>query len=159
LRRGTRVWLAGNGHVREVSPPPATGEYGRCVMTLIIDVPDVERSTQVVRHIRVAVAKWPDVGDDLPIEVASDDRQQVRVLWDKVPTHAEIAAREQLLDEYEEESAEERVDALVALVAAGPDGLGAEEGRIDGEAITVGLATRPAPDPAHVGATAQAPAL
>jgi resuscitation-promoting factor RpfA len=115
-RRTARVWHAGNGHVHSVTGPPSTGEFGRCVMTLIIDVPDMESRTQSVRDTRVPLAKWPDQGDDLPIEIASDDRRRVRVLWDKVPTHAEVGAGIGLAGEYDE--AEDTIS--IAYTAAGP---------------------------------------
>ena len=37
------------------------------------------------------VAKWPSLGQTLPIRVALDDQRHIRVLWDEVPTHTESA--------------------------------------------------------------------
>lgn len=92
VRTGARAWVAGVGHVHSVSEPPASSNFGRCELQIVIDAPGVPPRSVKIRDPRVPVAKWPDPGATLPIMVAIDDQRHVRVLWDEVLTHAEAAA-------------------------------------------------------------------
>ena len=58
----------------------------------MIDAPGLPPRSKKIIEPRVPVAKWPSLGQTLPIRVALDDQRHVRVLWDEVPTHAETAA-------------------------------------------------------------------
>ncbi|HEX2771432.1 MAG TPA: VOC family protein [Micromonosporaceae bacterium] len=90
-RGSASAWVIGTGHVHSVSEPPASSVFGRCEMQLVIDAPGLSPRSVKVRDPRVPVAKWPDPGATLPITVALDDPRRVRVLWDEVLTHAEVA--------------------------------------------------------------------
>jgi resuscitation-promoting factor RpfA len=90
-RGGASAWVLGTGHVVSVSEPPASSVFGRCEMQLVIDAPSLSPRSVKVRDPRVPVAKWPDPGATLPITIALDDPRRVRVLWDEVLTHAEVA--------------------------------------------------------------------
>lgn len=91
VRTGARAWVAGVGHVHSVSEPPASANFGRCELQIVIDAPGVPPRSVKIRDPRVPVAKWPDPGATLPIMVAIDDQRHVRILWDEVLTHAEAA--------------------------------------------------------------------
>lgn len=90
-RGGASAWVIGTAHVHSASEPPASSVFGRCEMQLVIDAPGLSPRSVKVRDPRVPVAKWPDPGATLPIMVALDDPRRVRVLWDEVLTHAEVA--------------------------------------------------------------------
>ncbi|SCL22059.1 VOC family protein [Micromonospora inyonensis] len=92
FRTGGRAWVIGVGHVHSASEPPTTYSFGRCELQLVIDAPGLPPRSKKIIEPRVPVAKWPSIGQTLPIRVALDDQRRVRVLWDEVPTHAETAA-------------------------------------------------------------------
>ncbi|MFC8847414.1 MULTISPECIES: VOC family protein [unclassified Micromonospora] len=92
VRGGGRTWVVGVGHVHSASEPPTTYAFGRCELQLVIDAPGMPPRSKKIIEPRVPVAKWPSIGQSLPIRVALDDQRHVRVLWDDVPTHAETAA-------------------------------------------------------------------
>ncbi|MER5337240.1 VOC family protein [Micromonospora sp. NPDC002717] len=92
VRGGGRTWVVGVGHVHSASEPPTQYAFGRCELQLVIDAPGLPPRSKKIIEPRVPVAKWPSLGQTLPIRVALDDQRHVRVLWDEVPTHAESAA-------------------------------------------------------------------
>ncbi|RLK11863.1 glyoxalase/bleomycin resistance protein/dioxygenase superfamily protein [Micromonospora sp. M71_S20] len=92
VRGGGRTWVVGVGHVHSASEPPTQYAFGRCELQLVIDAPGLPPRSKKIIEPRVPVAKWPSLGQTLPIRVALDDQRHVRVLWDDVPTHAETAA-------------------------------------------------------------------
>ncbi|MCX4470575.1 Glyoxalase-like domain protein [Micromonospora sp. MW-13] len=92
VRGGGRTWVVGVGHVHSASEPPSAYAFGRCELQLVIDAPGLPPRSKKIIEPRVPVAKWPSIGQALPIRVALDDQRHVRVLWDEVPTHAETAA-------------------------------------------------------------------
>ncbi|MEV1333854.1 VOC family protein [Micromonospora costi] len=92
VRAGGRTWVVGEGHVHSASEPPTQYAFGRCELQLVIDAPGLPPRSKKIIEPRVPVAKWPSLGQTLPIRVALDDPRHVRVLWDEVPTHAESAA-------------------------------------------------------------------
>ncbi|WP_200216787.1 VOC family protein [Micromonospora coerulea] len=92
VRGGGRTWVVGVGHVHSASEPPTQYAFGRCELQLVIDAPGLPPRSKKIIEPRVPVAKWPSLGQPLPIRVALDDQRHVRVLWDEVPTHAETAA-------------------------------------------------------------------
>ncbi|MEU2666112.1 VOC family protein [Micromonospora sp. NPDC007220] len=92
VRGGGRTWVIGEGHVHSASEPPTQYAFGRCELQLVIDAPGLPPRSKKIIEPRVPVAKWPSLGQTLPIRVALDDQRHVRVLWDDVPTHAETAA-------------------------------------------------------------------
>ncbi|HYN96446.1 MAG TPA: glyoxalase/bleomycin resistance/dioxygenase family protein, partial [Pilimelia sp.] len=94
LRGGVRAWVAGSAHVVSASEPPANSTYGRCELQIVIEAPGLPTAAIKVRDPRVPVAKWPDAGTTLPVEVAVDDPRHVRIQWDDVLTHAEAAEQE-----------------------------------------------------------------
>ncbi|RIV29827.1 VOC family protein [Micromonospora radicis] len=91
VRAGGRTWVVGAGHVHSASEPPTQYAFGRCELQLVIDAPGLPPRSKKIIEPRVPVAKWPSLGQTLPIRVALDDPRHVRVLWDEVPTHAEGA--------------------------------------------------------------------
>ncbi|MFJ6199712.1 VOC family protein [Micromonospora sp. NPDC092111] len=91
VRGGGRTWVVGVGHVHSASEPPTQYAFGRCELQLVIDAPGLPPRSKKIIEPRVPVAKWPSLGQALPIRVALDDQRHVRVLWDDVPTHAESA--------------------------------------------------------------------
>ncbi|MGW1062593.1 VOC family protein [Micromonospora rubida] len=92
VRGGGRTWVIGVGHVHSASEPPNAYAFGRCELQLVIDAPGLPPRSKKIIEPRVPVAKWPSIGQALPIRVALDDQRHVRVLWDEVPTHSETAA-------------------------------------------------------------------
>ncbi|MEU4570107.1 VOC family protein [Micromonospora sp. NPDC023956] len=92
FKTGGRAWVIGVGHVHSASEPPTTYSFGRCELQLVIDAPGMPPRSKKIIEPRVPVAKWPAIGQTLPIRVALDDQRRIRVLWDEVPTHAETAA-------------------------------------------------------------------
>ncbi|MFI6132263.1 VOC family protein [Micromonospora sp. NPDC051141] len=92
VRGGGRTWVIGLGHVHSASEPPTQYAFGRCELQLVIDAPGLPPRSKKIIEPRVPVAKWPSLGQALPVRVALDDQRHVRVLWDEVPTHAENAA-------------------------------------------------------------------
>ncbi|MBM7084549.1 VOC family protein [Micromonospora sp. WMMD734] len=91
VRGGGRTWVVGVGHVHSASEPPTQYAFGRCELQLVIDAPGLPPRSKKIIEPRVPVAKWPSLGQTLPIRVALDDQRHVRVLWDEVPTHTEAA--------------------------------------------------------------------
>ncbi|TDB89225.1 glyoxalase/bleomycin resistance/dioxygenase family protein, partial [Micromonospora fluostatini] len=85
VQGGGRTWVVGVGHVHSVSEPPTQYAFGRCELQLVIDAPGMPPRTKKIIEPRVPVAKWPSLGQTLPIRVALDDHRHVRVLWDEVP--------------------------------------------------------------------------
>lgn len=92
VRGGGRTWVVGLGHVHSASEPPTQYAFGRCELQLVIDAPGLPPRSKKIIEPRVPVAKWPSLGQALPVRVALDDQRHVRVLWDEVPTHTESAA-------------------------------------------------------------------
>ncbi|GLY21083.1 VOC family protein [Micromonospora sp. NBRC 101691] len=92
FKTGGRAWVIGVGHVHSASEPPTSYSFGRCELQLVIDAPGLPPRSKKIIEPRVPVAKWPAIGQTLPIRVALDDQRRIRVLWDEVPTHAETAA-------------------------------------------------------------------
>lgn len=85
------AYIPGTAHVVSCSPPPAAGSQGRCELHLVVHTPGQEDVAVKIRETGVPVAKWPDSGGTLPILVAVGDPRRVRVLWDRVRTHGEVA--------------------------------------------------------------------
>ncbi|WBB79632.1 VOC family protein [Micromonospora sp. WMMD882] len=92
FKTGGRAWVVGVGHVHSASEPPTTYSFGRCELQLLIDAPGLPPRSKKIIEPRVPIAKWPAIGQALPIRVALDDQRRIRVLWDEVPTHSETAA-------------------------------------------------------------------
>ena len=89
LRGGVRRWVAGTGHVVEVTEPPPSSAYGRCELQLIVRAAGMPQEAVMIRDPRVPMEKWPYPGLDLPIEVAVNDIRNVRIQWDDVEPHGE----------------------------------------------------------------------
>jgi catechol 2,3-dioxygenase-like lactoylglutathione lyase family enzyme len=89
FRGADRAFVVGKAHVLEVTEAPATLTHGRCEMHLQIEAAGHPPASVRVRDPRVPVAKWPQVGDVLPIRVAVDDLRRVKVLWDETLTHTQ----------------------------------------------------------------------
>jgi catechol 2,3-dioxygenase-like lactoylglutathione lyase family enzyme len=117
VRGGGRTWVVGVGHVHSASEPPTQYAFGRCELQLVIDAPGLPPRSKKIIEPRVPVAKWPSLGQALPIRVALDDQRHVRVLWDDVPTHAETAAMGDLPPEY---AGPEPVEELLIAQEAPP---------------------------------------
>jgi resuscitation-promoting factor RpfA len=95
------AYIPGTAHVVSCSLPPAAGSQGRCELHLVVHTPGQEDVAVKIRETGVPVAKWPDSGATLPILVAVGDPRRVRVLWDRVRTHGEVAQErdEQYVDQ------------------------------------------------------------
>jgi catechol 2,3-dioxygenase-like lactoylglutathione lyase family enzyme len=98
---GARAWITGVGRVQAASPPPPGGSFGRCELQIEIDAPGLPPRTVRIRDPRTPVTKWPEPGATLPIMVAIDDLRRVRILWDEVLTHAEVALDDTLPPEFD----------------------------------------------------------
>jgi hypothetical protein len=85
------VWIVGTVQVVSASPPPESEVYGRCELKVIVEAPGVPPAMVTVREPRVPVAKWPEAGATLPVVVTLGDPRRLRVTWDQVLTHAEVA--------------------------------------------------------------------
>lgn len=100
VRGGARSFVRGTAHVLDVTEPPANTPIGRGELQIVIEAPGLTPGKVKIRDTRVPVAKWPDIGDTLPIRVAIEDPRHVRILWDEVRTHGEEAAEEERFNEY-----------------------------------------------------------
>lgn len=89
FRGADRAFVVGTAHVLEVTEAPVSLTHGRCEMHLQIEAPGHPPASVRVRDPRVPVAKWPEVGDILPVRVAVDDLRRVKVLWDETLTHTQ----------------------------------------------------------------------
>lgn len=90
LRGSIRHWVVGTGRVVSVSDPPPSAPFGRCELQLVVDAPGLPSEMVVIREPRVAVGHWPEVGQELPVEVAADNIRNVRVVWpDRPPDEPE----------------------------------------------------------------------
>lgn len=85
LRGSLRQWVVGVGRVTHVSEAPSATPYGRCQLELVVQVPDLPPETVIVREPRVPVDQWPQVGQELHVEVAADDVRNVRIIWPDSP--------------------------------------------------------------------------
>jgi catechol 2,3-dioxygenase-like lactoylglutathione lyase family enzyme len=138
VRDNTREYVYGNAHVHSASPPPAAGTTGRCELHLLINAKGIDGVAVRVRDPAVPVSKWPDQGATLPILVAAGDPRRVKVLWDEVRTHGEIADEGDLFPEYE--YAEETVAPEGSYVETGPPPV---DGTLPGEPIDGTLSEEP----------------
>ncbi|HET8684524.1 MAG TPA: VOC family protein [Micromonosporaceae bacterium] len=100
VRGNIRDFVRGTAHVLDVTEPPASVSIGRCELQIVVEAPGLAPAKVKVRDSRVPVGKWPDIGATLPIRVAIDDPRHVRVLWDEVRSHGEVAADEERFNEY-----------------------------------------------------------
>lgn len=100
VRGSARSFVRGTAHVLDATDPPANTPYGRCELQIVVEAPELAPAKVKIRDTRVPVAKWPDIGDTLPIRVAVEDPRHVRILWDEVRTHGEEAAEEERFNEY-----------------------------------------------------------
>lgn len=89
LRGADRAFVLGKAYVLEVTEAPASLTHGRCEMHLQIEAAGHPPASVRVRDPRVPVAKWPAVGDVLPVRVAVDDLRRVKVLWDEALTRTQ----------------------------------------------------------------------
>jgi catechol 2,3-dioxygenase-like lactoylglutathione lyase family enzyme len=122
VRGNARSFVRGTAHVLDVTEPPPNLSVGRCELQIVVEAPDLAPAKVKIRDTRVPVAKWPDIGDTLPIRVAIEDPRHVRILWDEVPTHGEEAAEEERFNEY--------VQRIVEAEFAGDDDRTLDEGVI-----------------------------
>lgn len=100
VRGNARNFVRGTAHVVDVTEPPASVSIGRCELQVLVEAPGLAPAKIKVRDTRVPVGKWPDIGATLPIRVAIDDPRHVRILWDEVRSHGEVAADEERFNEY-----------------------------------------------------------
>lgn len=89
FRGADRAFVVGKAYVLEVTEAPVSLTHGRCEMHLQIEAQGHPPASVRVRDPRVPVAKWPSVGDVLPVRVAVDDLRRVKVLWDETLTHTQ----------------------------------------------------------------------
>ncbi len=94
------AYIPGTAHVVSCSAPPAGAAQGRCEMQLVVHAPGQGDVAVKVRDV-APVAKWPDAGATLPILVAVGDPRRVRVLWDRIRTHGEVAEEREEAQEYQ----------------------------------------------------------
>jgi catechol 2,3-dioxygenase-like lactoylglutathione lyase family enzyme len=94
MRSNTRQFIFGTAHVHEASPPPSSGMIGRAELHLSVYAEGIDGVAVRVLDPAVPVSKWPDDGAQLPVEVDAKNPRRVRVLWDKVVTHAQAAGED-----------------------------------------------------------------
>lgn len=142
IRSGARSFVRGSAHVLDVTSAPANTELARCEMHVVVEAEGLTPVKVKIHDDRTPVAKWPDIGDTLPVRVAVEDPHHVRILWGEVPTHAERAA--------EEERFQMHVQRIVAaeLTADGDaDGQPARSVPLDETATLPRPRPRPSPRP------------
>jgi resuscitation-promoting factor RpfA len=145
------VYVPGTARVQSASPAPASVAYGRCELLLIVHAPGMDDVAVRTRETRVPVAKWPHEGAILPILVAITDRRRIRVLWDQVRSHGEVA-EQQLADEGyldDDEAPEVALDGL--FDADGGEDLTADELNLAGIDPTSRVIEMDLVDPAVFG--------
>jgi len=104
IRGGAREYVFGTAHVHSASPPPTTGATeGRCELHLSVYAHGFDGVAARVLDPAVPVNKWPGVGADLPVEVAVGSVRRIRVLWEKVLTHRQAAAADDVYPDLTEE--------------------------------------------------------
>jgi hypothetical protein len=97
--------IEGTAHVSAISAPPSGVTHGRCRLNLVLYSKGINGVGIRIRDDRVPVAKWPDVGADLPVMITIDKPQRTRVLWDEVATHRESAEERARAREADERAA------------------------------------------------------
>jgi catechol 2,3-dioxygenase-like lactoylglutathione lyase family enzyme len=141
------TYVPGTANVQSCSPPPASTQYGRCELLLIVHAPGMDDVAVKTREPRVPVAKWPHEGSTLPILVAISDRRRIKVLWDQVRSHGD-AARAQDQGGYPDDDAQPTAN-LGDMFADGDD---ADDIALDGIDPTAGYVELDVmPDPAVFG--------
>lgn len=95
IRAGARSFIRGTAHVLDVTDPPANTPLGRCELQVVVGAEALAPVKVKIHDDRTPVAKWPEIGDTLPVRVAVEDPHHVRILWGEVSTHAERAAEEE----------------------------------------------------------------
>jgi hypothetical protein len=132
--------IEGTAHVAAISAPPSGVTHGRCRLNLVLYSKGISGVGVRIRDDRVPVAKWPDVGADLPVMITIDKPQRTRVLWDEVATHRESAE-----ERARGREADERAAAMAADDSAYAD-LDAALDNVD-VADPSDVADTPAPEP------------
>ncbi|GIJ49680.1 hypothetical protein Val02_65660 [Virgisporangium aliadipatigenens] len=98
VRGREHEWVYGTAHVHSASPPPSSGTVGRCELHLSVYAHGIDGVAVRVLDPAVPISKWPDDGATLPVEVAANNARKVKVLWDRIATHA--LAGEELFPEH-----------------------------------------------------------
>jgi hypothetical protein len=84
-----KAGVRGTARVVSTSAAPHGATHGTLRMTLVVEAPGIPAYSCTVSKI-ARVDKWPSAGDVLPVEV-DPDSQKIDVLWDELPTHADVA--------------------------------------------------------------------
>ncbi len=128
-------WAQGTAHVVSASPPPSTTTYGRCTLQLLVSVRGQVGIPVRIREPKVPLAKWPELGEDLPVLVTVGGSRKVRVLWDEVPIHGTQQAQTQNVrtDEYDEYDLSGESAYIATSDGIDLDGIGGDA--IDGDGI------------------------
>jgi catechol 2,3-dioxygenase-like lactoylglutathione lyase family enzyme len=82
LRTPRRQWLQAVGRVQEVlNEPPSDAQVGRCTLSLELISAGFTGVIVTTTIARVPVAHWPQVGQEIAVQVTQDPPHRVRVIW------------------------------------------------------------------------------
>ncbi|MGY0233366.1 VOC family protein [Longispora urticae] len=76
--------VEGTARVIAASPAPPGVSSARCELQLVVEAPGLPATAQTIRDPGVPVAKWPVVGQKLPVSVLRADPRHVTIRWDRV---------------------------------------------------------------------------
>ncbi|WP_412541943.1 VOC family protein [Longispora sp. K20-0274] len=79
-----RRMVEGSARVIAASPAPPGVTTARCELQLVVEAPGLPATAQTIRDPGVPVAKWPVVGQRLPVKVLRADPREVTIRWDRV---------------------------------------------------------------------------
>ena len=69
--------------------PPDHATSANCRMNLVVQAEGVPPTSVSIKSMIVPVKKWPFPGTVIPVQVDRADPQKVKILFDKMTTHAE----------------------------------------------------------------------
>ncbi|MFN8121401.1 MAG: hypothetical protein U0237_03125 [Thermoleophilia bacterium] len=100
--------VEGSARIVSCSRAPHAATAGTCSLLLVVQAEGVEPFQVEVTEI-VRVDRWPSPGQVVPVTVSRSDPRTLRVEWDRVPSHHDLAA--------------ERAAAIVESMRAGGAGM------------------------------------
>jgi catechol 2,3-dioxygenase-like lactoylglutathione lyase family enzyme len=161
VRGGVRNFVRGTARVLDATEAPANTSIGRCELQIVVEAPELAPAKVKIRDTRVPVAKWPVLGDLLPVRVAIDDPRHVRILWDEVRSYGEELAESAELAESEQLAESPEPDEYVQRFVTSEPTL--DDHLVSGDTLHEGIEPvvdpdRPAPtSPPQAGAPAGPP--
>lgn len=82
----------GTARIVSCSRAPHAATAGTCSLLLVVQAEGIEPYQVEVTEI-VRVDRWPAPGQVIPVSVSRSDPRTLRVEWDRVPSHGDIAAQ------------------------------------------------------------------